>query len=205
MAKNKIEYISLHHTGGLSSNPLASTQNLTAVDVDTYHKQKWNMMSTVGYHGGYNFFIDKNGSLTQFRAIGEETMAQRGYNYNTVSICLAGNFKADTPTQAQVLRLKQLMLQLVTGNFHGLSVVDGAEINIPIANVHPHRHYQKDTECNALPTNWGKNLLIEHIKETIGLLASIVVSLQQLILLLKRRESVVALSGDERSCNGFIN
>jgi len=200
----KITYIALHNTGGIGNDRLATSHHLTASDIDRAHRDRWNMQSSLGHYGGYNFYIEKNGTLTQLRAIGEETMAQRGYNFNCVSICLAGNFLVEKPTKEQELRLKQLLLQLVTKDTRGIIVAEGVGLDISVANINPHRHYQTGTECNALPDTWGRSLLVEHIKQTIGLLASYVVALQQLIGLLKLKKEL-RLAGDDKSCDGFIS
>ena len=103
----------------------------------------------MGYFGGYNFFCDYWGNVTQFRAVGEETMAQKKYNFDglAISICLAGNFTKgiDMPSEAQQVALKELINQLP---------------QVPTSNIVPHRYFG-DTECygNGLSDDWAKNLV----------------------------------------------
>lgn len=85
-----------------------SVQPLQLDAVNSYHQQKWNDKSELGYYVGYNFFCEPTGKRTQTRKIGEETIAQIGNNCDVpercgmVSYCMAGYFKDEKPTQQQV-------------------------------------------------------------------------------------------------------
>lgn len=146
--KENTLFICVHHSGGIENNPLASTKLFTADTIDKAHQTKWNYKSSLGYYGGYNFFCDYWGNVIQFRAVGEETMAQKGYNFNgqVVSICLAGNFTkgVDVPSEAQKMALEELIRQFP---------------QVPNSNIVPHRHF-RDTECygNSLSDDWARNL-----------------------------------------------
>ena len=74
--------------------------------VNRYHRDLWWTRSHFNWFVGYNYFIDSDGTLTYTREIGEETMAQKGHNWDTISVCLAGNFDIESPSgaQKQVLR-----------------------------------------------------------------------------------------------------
>src|SRR3990167_9285095 len=84
------KYFCIHHVGGLDADIYASTQRFIAENVNQAHKARWNFKSEIGWYGGYNFFINSKGEITQFRKIGEETAAQKGYNQNgeVISVCL---------------------------------------------------------------------------------------------------------------------
>src|SRR3990167_10283406 len=122
--KENTTYVCVHHTGGLANNPLASTKLFTADTIDKAHQARWNYKSSLGYFGGYNFFIDAWGNITQFRAIGEETMAQKGFNFSgeAISICLAGNFTkgVDTPSELQIKAFQELAKQLPKVKFNDI-------------------------------------------------------------------------------------
>ena len=142
------KWVCVHHSGGIENNPLASTKLFTAETINKAHQAKWNYKSSLGYFGGYNFFCDYWGNMTQFRAVGEETMAQKGYNFNgqVVSICLAGNFTkgVDIPSEAQKTALKELILQFP---------------QVPNTNIVPHRHFgQTDCYGLGLSDDWARNL-----------------------------------------------
>jgi len=158
----------MHHTGGVNDDALARTQRLTAEHIDNAHRQRWNFQSSLGRFGGYNFYIEKYGKVTQFRAIGEETAHTKGYNYDgiAIGICLAGNFLSDErPTPEQLLALKNLMQQLPSVNVY---------------NVVPHRYLQP-TECNALPDDWGRKLYIEVIGEKLNVLMQVLIKILDIL------------------------
>jgi len=96
--------------------------------VNRFHKNKnWGTEAnpwyqpnpgTTGWWVVYNYFIDVDGTIYNTRVVGEETLANRGHNCDirercdTISICLAGDFNAQTPTNAQVVSLRKLIKKL---------------------------------------------------------------------------------------------
>ena len=122
----KIINIALHHTGGKQNEPFWSSAHLTAEDIDIAHKERFGMKSILNRWGGYNLFYEKNGKRTQFRAIGEETMAQRGNNFDTISMCFAGNqirrsngTVVDTPHLEQLMKVTNDLEAVQTHEGHG--------------------------------------------------------------------------------------
>lgn len=101
-----IDKLALHHTA-------VSRTNTQLDAVNRYHKNKWGMRSQLGWYVGYNFFCDIDGTITQTRTIGEETVANRGHNCDvdarcdTVSFCFAGNFNKELPSDAQIEAFKR--------------------------------------------------------------------------------------------------
>lgn len=102
-----MEQIALHHTAVSRSR-----QKYQLRAVNRYHRQKWNMKSVLGWYVGYNYFIDVDGTTTYTRKIGEETMAQKGHNFDTISICLAGNFSEEYPLSKQNSSLRVLIKEI---------------------------------------------------------------------------------------------
>lgn len=103
-----MKYIALHHTAvSRFTNPV----QLYAVD--RYHQGKWGMRSKNGWYVGYNVFGDADGSLTNTRQVGEETIAQKGHNCDvpercdTISYCMAGDFNRELPSDAQIETFKR--------------------------------------------------------------------------------------------------
>lgn len=101
-------HIFVHHTAvSHSKNP--DQANAT----NNYHKSKWGIQSSLGFYGGYNAEVAKNGRLTVFRADGERTVAQYIAKKNPLflvddlndgrflSICMDGNFDMEEPTDEQ--------------------------------------------------------------------------------------------------------
>lgn len=149
-------HIAIHHSGAVGADPYSSSAILSAGQISNAHKERWNFPSAVmkrtdgtPWYGGYNFYIDKFGNVDQFRAIGEETAAQFGYNMNgaVISICFSGNHTlkmgkiVDEVTPAQITAYKDLVCSLP---------------RVPLTSIVPHRHFGK-TECygNAFDDKWA--------------------------------------------------
>ena len=83
--------------------------------VNKYHKEQFNMKSSLGYWVGYNYLMDAFGNIRQARKDGEETAAVMGHNNDSLHICLAGNFDLEQPTinQRHALRtwIKEKMIE----------------------------------------------------------------------------------------------
>ena len=197
---NSTQYICVHHAGAIGSDKYSSSQKQIAEDIDRAHRARWNMISSLGRFGGYNFFIDKDGKVTQFRAIGEETMAQKGYNQDgfVISICLAGNFTKrpdgttiDFPTWNQTDSLKRLVQELPY---------------VQAASIKPHRWFGQ-TECfgDALADSWASNLFSDRLAPKKSEQEVRVELLQKLLSLLQRYMFLLSLKakklgGSKRSC-----
>ena len=138
----------MHHTGGVDSDPLADTSHHTFEIVNEWHRQLWNFKSSLGHFIGYHYFIDKKGVVTQGRADWEEGAHTKGYNTQSIGICLAGNFDATKPVKAQETALRALLLQLM--NKHGIADTD----------IVPHRKFANKT-CYGrnLTDSWARELV----------------------------------------------
>jgi len=158
----KTKYFVVHHFGGTQASQFASTIRVSVDDIEAGHTQRFgydfysqiiNPKTGKGWRIGYNGIIFPD-RFVQTRAIGEETAAQRGYNFDgvAVSFCIAGNFTSDgegstvdkmTDFQLQTLReLKEIFPQ------------------VALANVVPHRVLQQ-TQCygTGLDDNWARKLV----------------------------------------------
>jgi len=147
MKLNKPENIIVHHT--------ATARDSTTFDaVNRYHKKKWNFKSALGYYIGYQYFISGRGNITQGRlnTEGGAHTKQKGMNFKSVGICLAGNFDNEQPTKIQVEQLTKLMFQLHT--VYGIAP----------ENVYPHRAFApKSCYGSSLPDTWAESLLARRI------------------------------------------
>jgi len=192
-----IKELAIHHTGGLEHAPYHSTQHYSAEKIDYIHKEKWDFISVLEKYGGYNLFIDKNGDWTQFRAIGEETAAQRGRNLDVISICLAGNFTkypngepVDIPTLQQQTTLKNILIAFLENKSKEFGIVsmENTKIDIQPHKINPHRFYNS-TNCygDYLNDDWGRKFVLEYLSEKITLLQKLVSLYQQFLNLLKKR------------------
>lgn len=142
------KYIIVHHTGGTDAQPLADSSNYTVAQCDADHKVRFNMKSSLGFYVGYTYFIDKAGVVTQTRKDTEEGAHTKGYNSNSIGICLAGNFDATMPTDAQIKSLTILLQEKMK------------QYAISVTNIVPHRTFANKT-CygNKLPNDWAQKLV----------------------------------------------
>lgn len=136
----KQKQIAIHHTA-----VSRTTNKVQLYAVNRYHKEKWNMKSSLGWYVGYNFFIDSDGTITQCRSLDEETVANKGHNCDipercdTISVCLSGNFDQEYPSEAQNASLRRFLLER------------------PTLSVTFHRDIQKSRRCP------GRNMTHEYI------------------------------------------
>lgn len=153
----EINYVGVHHFG--PPNP-----NLTLRELNNAHKSRWPDFPSElrpDLFVGYNIIIWRDGTWLQCRFLGEETAAQKGHNYDTVSICLEGNFSNGVkPYAPQLDTLKRLVVAIVGGKATelGLKVKSGTSLHIKRSNVLPHRVLQPNhTECygNSLTNDWA--------------------------------------------------
>ncbi len=99
-----IKYLAIHHT-----EVRASECGSQFEAVNEYHRRKWGNQSFLRKWGGYNAFIDVDGTLTWYRLYGEKSAAQLAHNFDTLSICMAGNFNVDMPEACQIKSLVKFL------------------------------------------------------------------------------------------------
>lgn len=118
------KYIIIHSTEvSYNANPDQ------AVATNNYHRQLFNMRSSLGMYGGYNAEISKIGKVTTFRADGEVTAAAIGRNSDSLHIALDGHFDTEMPTDEQFAALKGWLLEKM------------AKYSIPKENIKNHRYF----------------------------------------------------------------
>lgn len=96
---SKIENIMIHHTAHKTWN---------IYDVHNYHK---NSNGWIGI--GYNFFVEKDGTIYEARGFNVGAGATN-YNYNSLHVCFAGNFEEEEPTKEQIKAGKELVRYLIS-------------------------------------------------------------------------------------------
>jgi len=167
-----INKICVHNSGGIGDNPLALSSHLTVESINLAHKKRGFNLSEMNYYVGYNFLLFPDGRLLQTRLIGEQTAAAVGSNFDTVHICLLGNFtkgSMESPTGAQKEALKGLILNLENGSFANLyKVKNGASCDFNRTRVYAHRELQPTTSCfgSSLPDAWARDLVGPVAEET---------------------------------------
>jgi N-acetylmuramoyl-L-alanine amidase len=111
-----------------------ASMDIGARDIDQWHTRQ-------GWQGiGYHYVIRRNGTLEPGRSLDQQGAHTKGYNHNSVGVCLVGGHTAGKPgkpedsfTPAQLDTLKQLLTQLHAA--------------YPQAKVVGHRDLNHDRTC----------------------------------------------------------
>lgn len=220
-----IKYLAIHHFGGFLRDPLASTVHVTFDAINKAHRNRKDWigyrahLSSMGKYFGYNFFYNiKTRTFIQARVLGEETLAQRGFNLTAVSVVIPGNYSkipgttltVDTMTPEMEEDIANFTQRLISGN-HSYKVKKGTTINIVASRVHPHRWFQKATACygSGLADSWIATILSRYApninKQRIFLMQKILKLYIILLALLEKRkikQSLGSITG--KACNGII-
>ena len=128
-----IKTIYIHHTAvSYEKNPNQAKQT------NQYHKDQFGMESSLGYFVGYTYEMNAMGEILQARKDGEEQAAQRGYNKESISICLDMDGDAEYPTRTQLLSLKNFLIDKMR------------EYNLTLEDVKFHRDVALYKSCPGL-------------------------------------------------------
>lgn len=126
-----MNWLILHHSAIEGNKPQLEIINQS-------HKKRGFPLSSLGYWTGYNWFLEKDGTLTRCRTeyeIGAHTVADDKslyLNRDGIGICLAGNFVTEKPTQFQMEALIKLTEEIIQRH--------------PIKHIVNHRDVKK-TKC----------------------------------------------------------
>lgn len=105
-----------------------SLKTHTVDDVDMWHKERWpGFVSRAGYHVGYHYVIDWDGTVTQTREHDEEGAHCIGMNKSSIGVCFMGNFDRHRPSESQLTA------------WHNLYTTLGRQF--PGIKTYPHRKY----------------------------------------------------------------
>jgi len=149
------KYIIVHH----SVTPKDLPANQAEYSFNNTHKNRGFPVSSMGWHIGYHYVIYGSGELRQYRRDDEigAHCKENNMNYQSIGICLAGNFDEEYPNSAQVGVLKLLMSEKTK------------QFMIPLQNIHPHRSFATYKSCygRLLSDDWARNLLINEPMQTL--------------------------------------
>lgn len=95
--------------------------------INYYHMGQDFPQSSLGFYCGYHWVIEKNGELKQARLETEIGAHDAGENFDSIGICLAGNFNKESPTKEQQITAAKLVKDIMK------------RWNIPITQIEPHR------------------------------------------------------------------
>ena len=112
-------------------------------EIDRYHKTRDFPLSSLGFYVGYHYLVEYDGTVRQAREEDEIGAHDAGENLNSIGICLAGDFTAQLPTDAQSAAVATLVREI------------RSRWDIPVTRIEPHR-LDDTTECPGafLPDNW---------------------------------------------------
>ena len=120
-----------HHT---------AIKNISPEDINKLHKNK-------GWKGiGYHYYIRKDGTIYKGREDDAEGSHVKGYNKESIGICVEGNFEEEDLSDEQIESLKKLSLYIC--------------LKYNIKDILPHKELGK-TLCP------GKNFPLEEIKNDV--------------------------------------
>lgn len=120
-----------HHT---------AIKNISPEDINKLHKNK-------GWKGiGYHYYIRKDGTIYKGREDDAEGSHVKGYNKESIGICVEGNFQEEYLSDEQIESLKKLSLYIC--------------LKYNIKDILPHKELGK-TLCP------GKNFPLEEIKNDV--------------------------------------
>lgn len=144
-----------------------SAKHHIAEDVNDWHKTRWpNFVSKDGWHVGYHYVIDWDGTVTQTRYHDEEGAHCIGQNKSSIGVCFMGNFDNHMPSLEQ----EEAWVKLYE------DIGDGMP-------VYPHRKYAtKSCHGKLLSDDYFARMvevkrreqLIERIKQLISQLRSLI-------------------------------
>lgn len=156
---NKPTVVITHHAVSLKTH--------TVSDVDNWHRQRWpGFVSRAGYHVGYHYVIEWDGTVTQTRQHNEEGAHTIGMNTSSIGVCFMGNFDLHLPSEWQ-MKSWYVLYQKLKKEYP----------NIP---TYPHRKYaNKSCHGKLLSDDYfttGKQIqtLLERVKQLQALLASLI-------------------------------
>lgn len=159
---NKPTVVITHHA--------LSQKHHTVRDVNNWHKERWpGFTSRSGYHVGYHFVIEWDGTVTNTRQFDEEGAHTLGMNKSSIGVCFMGNFDNHLPSPNQVKAWKKLYKTILT--------------LYPDIPTKPHRYYASYKSChgNLLNDTYFKDLVTPNREE----MFSMIEKLKQIVSLLK--------------------
>lgn len=119
--------------------------------INEYHRSLGFPISSLGFFVGYTYLINREGKVTKCRNHEDEQAHTKGLNFDSLGICLEGNFNLEMPTDAQKDALGRLLVELCD------------EEHYDVTDIYPHRAF-RNTDCygNNLDNNWARVLYLDY-------------------------------------------
>ncbi len=139
----KITRVIIHHT--------VTSRDATVADIDRMHKRRnwgsasvpyWASKSPLGYYVQYHYLITSDGKVTQCQEEKTASWHAGNANFDSIGVCMTGNFQNEMPTKKQQDSLRELLLK------KGLSI-----------------QLHRDVKATACP---GKNITMEWVNNLLS-------------------------------------
>lgn len=117
------------------------------MQINQWHKDRDFPLSNRGFYVGYHYCINHAGDIVQTRELDEVGAHSRGFNFDSIGICLEGDFTKKHPSEAQKYALGKLLVFLVN------------RLRIDPADIRPHRNFG-NTSCygDLLSDEWARSI-----------------------------------------------
>lgn len=139
-------FIIIHH----SVSPKDVPANIAEASFNRNHKERFKAqtLSSMNWYIGYQYVIYGKGEVRQYRGDMEQGAhcKEQNKNFDSIGICLSGDFDKEDPNPEQIASLKKLMGELI------------AKYNIPTLNIFPHRKYALNGDGTPYKSCYGKRL-----------------------------------------------
>ena len=138
------KYIIVHHSAAEKPDPQFES-------INQWHKARGFAVSELGYYVGYHLVIEKDGTKRRARNDLERDCDALGHNFDSLSVCLAGNLNISKPTTAQEIALADLLAYWCR------------EYKMPYTEIKPHRAVGQ-TSCYGtnVPDSWAAYITLQH-------------------------------------------
>jgi len=139
----KITRVIIHHT--------VTSRDSTVADIDRMHKNRnwgsasipyWASKSSLGYYAQYHYLITADGKVTQCQEEKTASWHAGNANFDSIGVCMTGNFDNEMPSKEQQASLRELLLE------KGLSI-----------------QLHRDVKATACP---GKNITMEWVNNLLS-------------------------------------
>jgi len=126
---NGISHITVHHEGWTAVwfSDYRATQARLRLIQKAHMDRRW---ADIGYH----YIIDRAGRLWEGRPIQYQGAHVPGHNEHNIGLMVLGNFELQHPSDAQMTKLQETLIQL------------RRQYDVPISHVHTHQELTP-TKC----------------------------------------------------------
>lgn len=119
------------------------------MQINQWHKDRDFPLSLRGFYVGYHFVINHEGQITQTRELDEVGAHTKGFNFESIGICLEGDFTKKAPSEEQKTALGKLLVMLCN------------RLHIGASDIYPHRVFGSTT-CygDFLSDDWAAKVFL---------------------------------------------